>query len=91
MPRKRRAPKSRHDTPIDVPPVMRHYLTTGEYTAGGPGQWALFEALYGPIGSTRAELAAWDPEAALEPYRALLRAEGVALFDFDQREEQFNG
>jgi hypothetical protein len=79
MPRKRRAPKSRRDTPREVPPAIQHYLTTGDYTSDLPGKWDLFEALYAPLGSSREEAKVWDPQAALEPYRALLRADGVRL------------
>jgi len=66
---------------LDVPEAIRIYLTTGQHPNGGECSWQLWEALYGPLGSSRAEQDAWDPDVALEPYKAALRAEGVALFE----------
>jgi hypothetical protein len=74
-------PSSRQTAPDDVPEAIRVYLTTGRVDNGLDGKWDLFECLHGPLGSTRDELKNWDVDAALEPHRARLRAEGVQLFE----------
>jgi hypothetical protein len=63
--------KSRDD--LLVPPAVRHYLLTGKFDYRIDGKWRLFEALYGPLGASRDDLANWDADAALESYRAALR------------------
>ena len=72
----------------EVPPAVRHYLLTGEFDHDLDGGWDLWELLFAPLGSSRAEQAAWDVEKALEPYKAALRAEGLTLFeDMTESEE----
>jgi hypothetical protein len=66
---------------IDVPPAIAHFLTTGRHDHTLEGSWQLWEALYAPLGSSRAEQAAWDVEKALEPFKSALKAEGVRLFE----------
>lgn len=72
---------------LDTPPAIRHFLLTGVFDHDLDGGWDLWELLCAPLGSSRAEQAAWDADAALEPYREALRAEGVTLFE-DETEEQ---
>lgn len=83
-------PKQRDTNYADVPPAVRHYLLTGE-ELHIEGQWALFEALHGPLGVSREEMKRFDPDVALEPYRAALRAEGLTLPDLTKRKGRRQG
>ena len=76
MPRKRRSAKARRVV-TNLSPAVRSFLLTGEDPIGLEGHYQWFQLLYGPFGSTREECAAWDPAAALEPYREALRDEGL--------------
>jgi len=66
---------------LDVPEAIRHFLMTGVHDHTLDGSWQLWECLYGRLGSSRAEQDAWNPDVALEPFKAALRAEGVGLFE----------
>jgi hypothetical protein len=77
VPRKRRTVKPRRAA-TDLSPAVRHYLLTGKDPIGLDGKWQWFQLLYGPFGLSREESREWNPPDAFEPYRAALRAEGLA-------------
>jgi hypothetical protein len=62
-----------------VPPAVRHFLLSGTDDPTLEGKWDVWRLLYGPLGGSREETANWIPLRRRKPYRAALRAEGLAL------------